>query len=310
MDNIAYQPPVTFLVEDDRSGYHVSMKMKKVWAVQIDLLEQLKRTCKKYGLTYFADSGTLLGAIRHEGFIPWDDDIDIVMKRSDYNKLIEIADDEFLFPYFLQSAHSEVFPRGYARLRNSNTTALTKRDLGKPINHGIFIDIFPVDNIPDDIKVRTAWIKKIVFLNKIINAGTMKEIRNSELLRDRVRIIICRLLVKMIGYNEMVWQYEKLCSKYNNIKTKSISYVAYSQGKQKHIWDRVCYDSYHSVPFEYTTINIPDGYDSRLRVEYGEYMKPVRAGTFHGEVILEPDIPFKDYLLNHSTEEISKYFES
>ena len=98
----------SFLEEELRSGYLVSSKMKKIWAVQLDLLEQIKHVCSRYHLTYYADSGTLLGAVRHKGYIPWDDDIDIVMKRSDYNKLIEIAPIEFKKPYFLQSAHSEI----------------------------------------------------------------------------------------------------------------------------------------------------------------------------------------------------------
>ena len=294
-----------FLEEEVRDGYHVSDKMKKTWAVEIDLLEHFKRACSQHHLTYYADSGTLLGAVRHHGFIPWDDDIDLVMKRSDYNKLIEIAPGEFKKPYFLQSAHSEVVPRGYARLRNDNTTAITAYDLDKDIHHGIFIDIFPLDNLPDDEQERNKWLKKITFFHKIIRAGVSKRTGKHETLLNNILICICRGVIACFGYAGAMQRYEKLCSRYNDRDTEYISYPAYSKGKKKHIWESACFNSSHEVPFEYTTIMIPDQYDSRLRTEYGDYMTPVRAGTTHGNVIFEPEIPYKDYLKEHSIQELS-----
>lgn len=296
----------SFLEEELRSGYLVSSKMKKIWAVQLDLLEQIKHVCSRYHLTYYADSGTLLGAVRHKGYIPWDDDIDIVMKRSDYNKLIEIAPIEFKKPYFLQSAHSEIFPRGYARLRNDNTTAITAFDLDKDIHHGIFIDIFPLDNIPDNGIERNIWFKKIRFFSKIITGGVSKQTGKNETLFNNILIYICRGVIACFGYAGAMQRYEKLCSRYNDRDTEYISYPAYSKGKKKHIWESACFDSAHEVPFEYTKIMIPDQYDSRLRTEYGDYMTPVRAGTTHGDVIFEPEIPYKDYYKDHSIQELSR----
>ena len=295
--------PASFLEEEVRIDYTVSAAMKKVWAVQLDLLAQLKRICEKHHLTYFADSGTLMGAIRHQGFIPWDDDIDIVMMREDYDKLIKVGNAELAAPYFLQSAHSETFPRGYARLRNSDTTALTRNDLGKNINHGIFIDIFPLDHVPDDLTERRTWLKEINKQYKVIQYGVLKPLKKMTTLPGKLRVLWDILVVKCVGYDKLIDRYETLCRKYNGVPTKELSYVAYSRGKQKHIWLTESFASCHEVPFEFTTINIPDGYDDRLTREYKDYMKVVRAASSHGETVLEAEIPYKEYLKQHSREQ-------
>ena len=137
--NIKLQIPEDFYKEETRNGYTVSEKMKRVWAVELDLLAEFQRVCEKYNLTYYADSGTLIGAVRHHGYIPWDDDIDIVMKRDDFEKLVNVGAYEFQYPFFLQNSYSDKgFFRGYARLRNSETTAITKQDVLCNMNNGIF----------------------------------------------------------------------------------------------------------------------------------------------------------------------------
>ena len=88
----------SFYQEEERCGYLVSAHMKKVWAVELDLLYQLDQVCRKYGITYYASGGTILGAERHKGFIPWDDDIDLMMLRDQYDLLCAHAD-EFEDPY-------------------------------------------------------------------------------------------------------------------------------------------------------------------------------------------------------------------
>src|SRR3712207_3357568 len=95
--------PDSFLEEEIRCGYRVSAQMKRVWAVELDLLAKFVDVCERHELRYFLDSGTLIGAIRHQGFIPWDDDIDVSMPRKDYDKLWEIAQTEFSYPYFFQT---------------------------------------------------------------------------------------------------------------------------------------------------------------------------------------------------------------
>ena len=89
-----------------RNGFSISHETKKIWDIQLKLVQKLLQVCNKHDLKVWADSGTLIGAVRDKGFIPWDDDIDINMMRDDYNKLISFAD-EFEKPYFLQCAYTD-----------------------------------------------------------------------------------------------------------------------------------------------------------------------------------------------------------
>lgn len=111
----------------------------------LDLYFELEKVCKKYGLKLYASGGTLLGAVRHKGFIPWDDDMDFWMMRSDYEELQKHAD-EFSHPYFLQTPYTD---KGYyysaIKFRNSNTTDISTFFAWEDWNMGIAIDIFPID---------------------------------------------------------------------------------------------------------------------------------------------------------------------
>ena len=98
--------------EEVIDGHLVTTETKKLWAVEMDIAQKLLDVCKKHNLPIWAEAGTLLGAVRHKGFIPWDDDMDFCMMRKDYEKLMEIAPHEFLYPYFFQSFYhqSQAFP--------------------------------------------------------------------------------------------------------------------------------------------------------------------------------------------------------
>lgn len=146
--------PENFYEAEERSGWHIWNNTKKVWSTELGLFDELDRICKKHGIKYYAEGGTLLGAARHKGFIPWDDDMDFAMLRDDYNKFCEVAPKEVESPFFFQDYRTDKVNFLFCRLRNSNTTALPLRGIPYTdyTNHGIFIDIFPIDAVPDDIE--------------------------------------------------------------------------------------------------------------------------------------------------------------
>ena len=150
--------------EETRNDYLISKQMKKIWAIQLELVNKVLDVCKRNNLTIFADGGTLLGVIRHGGYIPWDDDIDLAMKREDYNKLCEIADKEFDDLYFFQSEETDPGSvRGHVQIRKSDTTAIlnSERNMNCRFNQGIFIDIIPLDAIPNNEFIRKIYLRRL-----------------------------------------------------------------------------------------------------------------------------------------------------
>lgn len=156
------------------ADYKVSDKMKRIWAVQLGLLDIIKRVCEDNGLRFYIIRGTLLGAVRHKGFIPWDDDIDIALPRADYDKLLKLPGQVFGEDVFLQTAENdtECFFGAFARLRDCRSTAIDLKNWGRSCNQGIWIDVFPLDAYDISEKFRKRQRKKIARLYELLYAKT------------------------------------------------------------------------------------------------------------------------------------------
>ena len=135
------------------SEFVVSEKRKAVWSIELKIMDEIDRICRKHGIKYFLAGGSMMGAARHNGFIPWDDDIDVGMLRADYERFLDVCKSELPSHYHLQTNKTD---RGYydvlSKIRYSNSTAIRKTDwqLGATFNQGIFVDVVPFDNIPDN----------------------------------------------------------------------------------------------------------------------------------------------------------------
>ena len=153
--------------------YVVSEETKKLWAVELSLFEKFKEICNKWNLTYYASDGTLLGAARHKGFIPWDDDMDFGMLWPDYKKLMEIAPKECDYPFVFQGIYSDPYSMVVgSRLRRSDTTGVTKweyENIGPEHDLGVFIDIFPLFSVPDSEEERAEQKEKVMHLWRCIH---------------------------------------------------------------------------------------------------------------------------------------------
>jgi len=283
-------------------NYQVSEEQRKIWAVQLDLLQKFKEICDKYGLRYSATAGTLLGAVRHKGFIPWDDDIDVALMWPDYQKLLEVAPKECQYPYFFQSYLTEKDSETNAcRLRRSDTTGFTRweyENVGGDYNLGIFIDIFPLFYIPDDPAIRKAQKENVLHYWKCI--------RGYNAVRQQ-------LLGKKVNetYQQYIPLYEKMAASMTieQIKRAYLDACAVSDSPQRELgatasrihlptlmWDTAWYANYIDLPFEGTTISCPLCYEEVLRKQYGDWRTPVMNGAMHEMFFVDTETPYADYL--------------
>ena len=205
----------TFFESEIRQGYQITSEAKRLWAVELELLRELDRVCKKLGLKYFLDSGTLLGAVRDGHFIPWDDDIDVIMLREDYNKLVEDAGKSFEEDYFFQCAYTDtLYFRGHAQLRKKGTCAMLPYEAKHvKFDQGIFIDIFVLDGIaPSKEELREQFRQKEKF-------SKLLQILSNPSSPNKIKMAIKVLLTvpcKLVHHNiiNFYTKYENICSKY------------------------------------------------------------------------------------------------
>jgi lipopolysaccharide cholinephosphotransferase len=293
MVDLRVQLPAGFLKEEVLCNHLVTSKMKEIWAVELDLLAEFQRVCEKYGFRYFASGGTLLGAVRHHGFIPWDDDLDIEMFREDYERLCEVGPKEFKTPYVFQNEYTQSGSlRGFSKLRNSQTTAMyphEKQKCFQGYDKGIFIDIFPLDAILDNPSEQAAKMKRVdkycrAYLSSIDVYYNRKENRNS--LQGAMKHYLRPVLLYPCKWLK-TWlhrKYEEACALGNESKTKQVA--IYCIFNQRTIHDRVDYEDTLMVDFEFLKIPIPIHFDHWLTGAFGDWHQFVKGGSLHGDGIM------------------------
>lgn len=306
MLNLSIHIPSSFFEEEMRDGYLVSSEMKKVWAVELDLLSVFAELCEKHELKWFVHAGTMLGAVRHHGFIPWDDDIDVVMPRADYEKLCIVAPGELAYPYFYQNEKTDkYFARNFSRIRNSATTAIldSEKDYAFPFNQGIFIDVFPYDNIPEQPQ-RDAFLTELHNLSNAWKWRTMVFFyrpKKGEGLPKRIKHFLKHAYFRYINhsahdYLDMLKKHHEVVTRYNAEDTGYVDEMIIPP-LNRHIWKKEWVEDIVYMPFEMIQVPIPSHYEDCLKSSFGEnWRTPVKQPTMHWGVFFDAEKPYTEYL--------------
>ena len=292
--------PKDYFKDEYIEGFLVESMVKRAWAAQLEILKRVEEICDKYGLQYFGFWGTLLGAVRHNGYVPWDDDFDIIMKRADYDKFIEVAASELPEGYVVISPYTEVeWQEQLARVTNSHAINFTDEFLddyhGFPFVTGV--DIFPYDYIPDDenlyqekesllshvVSARDAYIDKRDKIADGTYKNELEDTLNTEILFLE-KIFNIEFNRDTFLDNQLLCLYDQIAASYGNENNKYLTCYVEKAKRSKHGKDfkipAYWLDEAIEVTFECTTIRIPKYYELCLSVCYGkQFMTPVKAGV-------------------------------
>lgn len=291
--------------------YEVPSEKKKLFNVLLDLLKEFDRVCQENDIKYFVFAGTMLGAVRHNGFIPWDDDVDVIVPRKDYEKLKNITSDEEAFkqPYFFQSPSTDKgYPKGFCRLRNSNTTEVPFDDVAMNCNRGIFIDIFPLDVLPDDTELAKKQLKKLHNLRLLMNSFARWYSGFGVEGTTKIKAMAYYMTIPLfksgfLSMDKLYKRYEKVASQYQDTKCRRAGTIAFSFENERFIFERALWDSeVIYAKFEDLKVPIPKSYDALLKHSYGDYMIPVQEPTNHGELLFSTEVPYDQFIREHFEE--------
>ena len=309
--------------DEMRNGFLVTSQKKKLWNVQLNLIKEFDRICRKHNLRWFAGYGTLLGAVRHKGFIPWDDDVDVVMMRPDYEKFRRVVASEIKPPYLLDAWYNyrreddepseltdmslplitnEYFQKYYPicfpffpiiKIRDTRTFMLEFPG-GDSIYQGIFLDIFPLDVLPPFAEEEDRTRFEVA---RVIYAATV----NPQIIRDAMEknedlIVEYDSLQKFIKlpYKQRALRLENLLAKHF-FPTEHVGDMrdwCILQGRK--FYQLKDFSDVTYLPFEKTELPAPAGYDSILTDFYGDWRKPVITSN-HAR-FYSADIPWDKYV--------------
>lgn len=266
------------------STVYTDEQLARLHKVETDILLEKIRVCEDNDISYFTASGTTLGAIRYGGFIPWDDDVDIGMLRKDYDRFLKLAPTALAPQYSLQHFENEKnMPTYFAKVRKNGTEFVEEHLKNIKMNHGIYVDVFPFDYVPEDIKERNKNHKKIKVLEQLYISKRLW--RASSFYRDNKRIPltlvrsilhVCLLPVpRKYLYNKL----DKQCRKYNSSETPMVAFRG-SPISQCYVKDLF---PLRTVPFEDIMVKVPNNTDTILKTIYGDYMQlpPVEKRVGH-----------------------------
>ncbi len=283
--------PEEFYESEIRDGFYVPSFMKRSWAATLEILDEIAGVCIRHGLKWWIDWGSLIATVRHRGFIPWDDDLDISMMRKDYMLFNRYAKEELPEGYYARNIHnSPEFDDYITRVVNTHYTrndeAFLDSHCGFPYVAGV--DVFCIDYINPDEEVNAE------ICNLIRNIGSLATALDPELyLKDIPEYTGTLKDIEEICYHSFNedeparQQINKLCEKLmqNTLREdadKAACMALYATKKGfRGVFPKEYYEELITMPYEFIKVPVPLHYDEILKTLFGDYMKPYRAGGTH-----------------------------
>lgn len=322
--------------DEMRNGYLVTSSRKKLWNVQIGLIQEFARICKKHNLRWFAFYGTLLGAARHKGFIPWDDDSDVVMFRDDYEKFKRIAKTEVKPPYYLDDwsdyrredsenplqdseAHLPLITREQERpvgwpfcypqlkLRDSRTSMIAYPN--RPdVNQGIFIDVFPLDAVPT-FTDKKQQLNFTLARTLLMSIGYPDEIRKM-IAEDKKFVLKLEQLKKFLklSHKRKVTALENFLLKNFSAPEHVDQLRDWSLIANHYSYDAADFADVVYLPFEKIQIPAPVGWENILQARYGDWHKMIFTHTH--SLTNSADISYDEYFHTAAKKKVVQFENS
>ena len=287
--------------------------IKRAWAAQLEVLNEIDIICKRHSITYFAEWGTLLGAIRHKGFIPWDDDLDIGMRREDYDRFLyyaplELPEGMELINPFTEAEYGEVMSRVITGRAICVEEEYLEKYHGCPYVMGI--DIFPQDYIPRDGQSEYIQLELLKAANLLAQSWQSEEISEEEkkaCMEQLAELSGVHIREDVPVYQQLYQLSDRICAMYTKEEADEISQLCLLVTNSEYRLPAECYEKTIEMPFENITIPVPVGYEQILKLRYGEnYMTPVKNWGTH-------DYPFfksQEEVLRQAYENINREMPS
>lgn len=295
--------PNHYFQKEVREGFEVASMMKRAWAGQLEVLQVIREICEKHDIKWFADYGTLLGAVRHKGFIPWDDDMDIGMTRDQLNKFIHYAKDELPKGYKLLCMDLEPeYDSLIVRVVNSTSVSMDAERMEK--FHGcpyvLGIDIFPLDYLSRNPRERALHLELV---NIILGAADC--VTSPEMPKEEVEAYIAQveeLLNTKIDRTRplktaLLSMVEKLSSIFGPEDSDEVTGIWRLIWQKDFVFRKEWFTDLIELPFETVTVPAPANYHEVLRLKMGEdYMTPIRVETHNYPFYKkQEDLLYKQY---------------
>jgi len=249
------------------------IELEELKKIQFDILKEIAKFCDENGIKYFICSGTLLGAIRHKGFIPWDDDIDVMMKRRDYEKFLKLFNDKNVNNiYYVDSCETNNrCPCPFARVYNTKTILF--KHPSRSYEYSVHVSIFPVDNLPDNVNLYKRQYKRIRFYRNIDILKALEKNKGRALYKKFI-LFFGRNIFGFISFNKLARMINQIATKYSdNSECKYIACLVWGSGEHEK-FPKSCLEEQIEVEFEGEFFKAPKGYHEILHNFYDDYMTP------------------------------------